>query len=338
MPKTPLVGAPEPIAALNRVRMTETHLPLSEWEPLVDVREYCPEVSFTAPLCPYLRKTVADRLNQAQASLQDGMRLRGHTALRTLSMQKRGWDNYYKRMQEEHPNWPLSALRRATNRYYAPYDQKAPPGHCTGGAIDVNLLDKEGNDLDLIAPTTGWEAAYTWSDKLSPEAHKNRMIMVNAMLGAGFSNCREEYWHYSWGDSGWAVRVGEKECPYGWIHPPVCLEPDSDSLSPSQLSLSYDTDALGRAICAEGHFELKSDNKEWRIGLLWANGIPVTLHLHLPFAQRETPPLFLGENKENWQPLSEFEREGQTVILRLTPEADRLFLANFSPEPANPIP
>src|SRR5918912_3556065 len=127
-------------------------------------------------------------------------------------------------MQREHPQWPLSALRRATNQYFAPYDQPAPPGHCTGGAVDVVLLGPDGEPVDVNSPAVGWEAAYTWSDKISPESKRNRMILVEAMLNAGFSNCREEYWHYSYGDSAWAVRVGEKTCPYGFIEPPVAVE------------------------------------------------------------------------------------------------------------------
>jgi D-alanyl-D-alanine dipeptidase len=35
------------------------------------------------------------------------------------------------------------------------------------------------------------------------------------MLGAGFSNCRDEWWHYSYGDAAWAVRTGRKTCVYG---------------------------------------------------------------------------------------------------------------------------
>lgn len=328
MAKAPLIGAPEPIAALNRVKITEYALPLEQREPLVDVRLYCPGVAITDTLCPYFRKTPADMLNKAQASLKDGMKLRVHTVLRTRAMQKRGWDGYFKRMQEEHPRWPLSALRRATNKYFAPYDQFAPPGHCTGAAVDVNLLDKDGNALDLIAPTQGWEAAYTWSDLLSPEAKRNRMVMVNAMLEAGFSNCRDEYWHYSWGDSAWAVRTGANACPYGWVYPPVALEPDFEGVAPSQASIAYSIDPeTGKPVSAEGDFEIAANQYQWRIGLLWASEIPVTLRLRIPADSK----IYLGANRENWTEAGEADREGDLVSLNITPEADRLYIANFIP-------
>jgi D-alanyl-D-alanine dipeptidase len=40
-------------------------------------------------------------------------------------------------------------------------------------------------------------------------------MLVTAMLSVGFSNCRDEYWHYSYGDAGWAVRLDQPECIYG---------------------------------------------------------------------------------------------------------------------------
>ncbi len=46
------------------------------------------------------------------------------------------------------------------------------------------------------------------------------MILVEAMLGAGFSNCRDEFWHYSYGDAAWAVRTGAPYCIYGLIELP----------------------------------------------------------------------------------------------------------------------
>src|SRR4051812_22393097 len=94
-------GTPEPIAALNRVRILEYARSWPEREPLVDVRIYCPDVAWHEHVCPYLRRTVADKVNHAQASLPPGYRLKAGTALRTLSMQSGGWDNFFKRMREE---------------------------------------------------------------------------------------------------------------------------------------------------------------------------------------------------------------------------------------------
>ncbi len=339
-PRPPKQGAPEPIAALNRVRILELRQPWTEREPLVDVRLHCPEVVWTERICPYLRLTVAEMVNRAQASLPAGYRLRAGTALRTLSMQSGGWDGYFRRMQEEHPTWPLSALRRATNKYFAPYDQKAPPGHCTGGAIDVGINDPDGNALDMIAPTKGWEAAYTWSDLLSPEAKANRMRMIEAMLGAGFSNCRDEYWHYSYGDSAWAVRVGERECPYGWSHPPVALETNYEGASAIDLHCETTRDTGGKPLSAEASCALSADaplteegHPRFSVGLYWANGIPVTLHLHWP-ACLPLPTLYCGDGKEEGDPLPDIERVGDTLTLLLTPTHDRRILTNVPPIPA----
>ena len=330
-----VLGAPEPIAALNRIPITEYALPLPTRESLVDIRLTCPNVVLSEHVCPYLRVRVAEMLNRAQDSLPAGYRLKVGTALRTLSMQRSGWDGSFKRNQEAHPDWPLSALRRATNKYHAPYDQKAPPGHCTGAAADVGLLDPDGAELDMIAPTEGWQAAATWSDKIGPEAKRNRMLMVEAMLGAGFSNCRDEYWHYSWGDSAWAVRHGEKECPYGWAHPPVRLETDFPEARAANLAMNTTTDANGRAVHAEGSCVIPPDSDRLRVGLYWAKGVPVTLRL--PAEISASPPLsapvfYLGDNKEKWEPISTVQRGDENGVLELTPDADRVYLTNYLPE------
>ncbi len=44
--------------------------------------------------------------------------------------------------------------------------------------------------------------------------------IIAALLGAGFSNCRDEWWHWSYGDNAWSVRHGFDHALYGLIPPP----------------------------------------------------------------------------------------------------------------------
>lgn len=215
MARPELKGSPEPFSLLNRIPIRECG------EPLVDIREACPQVLLRPGCLPYLRQTVAAMLNRAQDSLPDGYRFTVSTALRTLEMQANMYWRNYNRLKEEKPHLPTSALRRITNKYFAPPDAKAPPGHTTGGAIDVGLLGPDFRQRDMIAPTRGWEAAYTWSDLIGPEAKQNRTLIIEALLGAGFSNCRDEWWHWSYGDNAWSVRTGCAVAIYGLIEPPV---------------------------------------------------------------------------------------------------------------------
>ncbi|MGQ9525499.1 MAG: hypothetical protein ACUVTZ_11760, partial [Armatimonadota bacterium] len=97
-------------------------------EPLVDLRTECPFLVLTCRL-PFVRATVANMLKAAHERLPDGWRLKVHTALRTIEEQSAGYWNHYKKLEEQHPEWPRSILRREANRFFHPPDMKAPPGH-----------------------------------------------------------------------------------------------------------------------------------------------------------------------------------------------------------------
>ncbi len=226
---------PEPFRLLNRVPIVDNG------EPLVDLRETNPELSFNDYCLPYVRASVAEALNAAISRVPDYLELRIFTALRTLEQQaEMYWGNYH-RNREQHPEWPESVLRKMTNRFFAPPDAKAPPGHCTGGAVDVGLHRRDtGEGLDMRSPLEGWNGAPTAVHGLSPEASENRRRLCHVMHATGLSNCRDEFWHWSYGDSAWAVRVGEETACYGWIEPP----PDS-------------TRVVGEKV------ELRSYNPEW---------------------------------------------------------------------------
>ena len=203
-------GRPEPIRLLNLINECENG------EQLLDLREACPRVQILRDtVIPYLRQTVCEMLHQASMSMPEGYFLGVVDAWRPFERQQRIYDFIWKCGKEAFPDRDDNSLRRTVCRWVAPTNQKEPPGHCTGAAVDVFLVNQDGEEFDVHSPYGRFGAAPTYSLGLTDDAHQNRNILIEAMLGAGFSNCRDEWWHYSWGDAGWAVRTGETSCVYG---------------------------------------------------------------------------------------------------------------------------
>jgi D-alanyl-D-alanine dipeptidase len=186
-------------------------------EPLVDLREACPDLVVIA-VPTFARISVAGMLNRAQSFLPGGYRIRVAAALRTLEQQSRGYWRHYRRLEEQYPDWPRSILRRETNKFWHPPDTSAVPGHCTGGAVDVTLLGPSGEPADMTsACREGACTQPTYSRYLTSQARSNRETLICTMAEAGFSNCYDEWWHWSYGDAGWAVRLGHPQAIYGLV-------------------------------------------------------------------------------------------------------------------------
>jgi D-alanyl-D-alanine dipeptidase len=183
----------------------------------VDLRWDCPDLEITA--CPtFVRESVARMLNLAQSRLPPGHRIRVSTALRTLEQQSEGYWNHYRKLQQKHPEWPLAILRREANKFWHPPDTFAVPGHCTGGAVDVTLLGPDGEPLDMTsARCEGADTIPTYSAFLTEAARMNRELLIQVMTEAGFSNCYDEWWHWSYGDAGWACRLNQPHAIYGMV-------------------------------------------------------------------------------------------------------------------------
>jgi zinc D-Ala-D-Ala dipeptidase len=210
-------GRPEPIRALNLIPELENG------EPLVDIREYAPKLKIARPqVIPYVRETVAKMVHEATLKLPAHLSLGLVEGWRPIERQQRIYDFMWKSAVEAFPNRDHAGLRRTVCRWVAPTDQKAPPGHCTGAAVDVWLFDQEGNEVDVWSPLTRHQAARTFTYGIGEPHWSHRLLLHDALTSVGFSNCRDEWWHYSYGDAGWAVRMEQPTCFYGLVK----LEPE----------------------------------------------------------------------------------------------------------------
>lgn len=75
--------------------------------------------------------------------------------------------------------------------------------HSRGTAVDVTLVDSEGQVLDMGA---GFDEMHPRSHPYYPgltrEAHRNRLMLNAVMFGGGFAGIATEWWHFELPDSG----------------------------------------------------------------------------------------------------------------------------------------
>lgn len=210
-------GRPEPVAALDRIPTFENG------DPLVPLSEVAPAIRLIRPTTiPYCRKAVAEMVQRAAETLPDGVYLAVTDAYRPLLRQIKIYEFMTRCAREAFPDREGASLKRTVNRWVAPPDRKAPPGHCTGAALDVILVDANNEPIDVTSPFSRFQGGPTYVFGLTEEAQRNRNLLVDVMLSVGFSNCRDEWWHYSYGDAGWAVRMDQPTCFYGLAE----LEPE----------------------------------------------------------------------------------------------------------------
>ena len=158
----------------------------------------------------YVREEVRNRLYLAQSFLPDGFRIRIWDAWRPFLLQEELYNQYSGELIKAfHITGTEEERRRLIRRYVSEpvCDWRIPPVHTTGGAIDVTLLNADGNEIDMGTEFDSFsEKTHTdyFERGSSCEIRNNRRLLYYAMTRAGFTNLPSEWWHYDFGDRFWA--------------------------------------------------------------------------------------------------------------------------------------
>ncbi|CUR57064.1 Peptidase M15D vanX D-ala-D-ala dipeptidase [metagenome] len=165
----------------------------------------------------FVRSGVARRLATAQALLPAGIHLHVVEGHRSLSSQAAIVASYSAELCAVHPGISPDDLHRLASRFVAPVEV-AP--HVAGAAVDVTLLDADGDELDLGTPIdatpeqSGGRCYFDAAD-ISADARANRALLAAALGSAGLVNYPTEWWHWSYGDRYWALLTGAPHALYG---------------------------------------------------------------------------------------------------------------------------
>lgn len=69
--------------------------------------------------------------------------------------------------------------------------------HCRGVAIDLTLIDNDGNELEMGTKFDAFvPESHHGNTDISAEAQRNRHILMGIMTTAGWDFYRNEWWHY----------------------------------------------------------------------------------------------------------------------------------------------
>lgn len=134
---------------------------------------------YDCPRC-LLRPEVAQALARAQRILQrQGLGLKVFDCYRPRPYQQRLWD------KAPNPD------------YVTPPEQGSM--HSRGAAVDLTLVDAQGNELDMGTPYDffGREAHYTYT-ALPGQVQANRRLLRRTMEDVGLQGIRTEWWHFSY--------------------------------------------------------------------------------------------------------------------------------------------
>ncbi|MFB6276722.1 MAG: M15 family metallopeptidase [Halothece sp.] len=165
---------------------------------------------------PYmLRQGVLEALKQAQQRLQvkqPGWQIKIFDAYRPVAVQQFMVDYTFQTLRQQLPNESEEAIAQQVEQFWAQPSEnpETPPPHSTGAAIDITLVNEQGETLDLGSEidelssrsfpdfyedaTTAWEQVY----------QQRRDLLKTVMIEAGFRQHPQEWWHFSHGDQMWA--------------------------------------------------------------------------------------------------------------------------------------
>jgi D-alanyl-D-alanine dipeptidase len=166
-----------------------------------------------------VRRTVAERLGEADALLPEGVHLLVVEGLRPLGIQREIHAGYRARLAVDHPGLEAFDLDRLVSRFVAP---PATAPHVSGAAVDLTLVADDGEPLDLgtpidATPEESGGACYFDAPQIGAQARRLRAVLASALSRAGMVNYPTEWWHWSFGDRYWAHVTGK---PFA-IHGPV---------------------------------------------------------------------------------------------------------------------
>jgi D-alanyl-D-alanine dipeptidase len=93
-------------------------------------------------------------------------------------------------------------------------DPRSGSPHSRGAAVDLTLIDSDGNELDMGTPFDDFTpSSFHGSETVSVEAQRNRLLLLGLMTGSGWEFYSKEWWHYQLPDAKRLPILSDRDLP-----------------------------------------------------------------------------------------------------------------------------
>lgn len=167
-----------------------------------------------------VREAVYEKIGRISKILvQQDKTLIIRSAWRSFDHQRRLWEEKVDYMQKEYPKLELEEIKENVSYFIAPPTKSL---HATGGAVDALIYDLKNDCVMDFGTNDGLkidlnDKCYPYHPFISSLAKRNRELLINLFEDEDFVVDLKEYWHFDYGNAGWAIKKGKSNSIYGII-------------------------------------------------------------------------------------------------------------------------
>jgi len=165
-----------------------------------------------------VREALVEKIGRISKLLnQEDKTLIIRSTWRSFKHQRLLWERSVKSMVKKYPDKSLEEVHKIVSYFIAP-ERKST--HSTGGAVDALIFDQSTKTVLDFGTNKGMKIdlgkkCYPYHPEISEEAKRNRSLLIKCFEDEDFVCDMKEYWHFDYGNIGWAIEKAKDYAFYG---------------------------------------------------------------------------------------------------------------------------
>ena len=167
-----------------------------------------------------VREAIFDKIGRISKRLDsEDKTLIIRSTWRSFEHQRLLWEERVDSMKKKYPKKQIYEIEELVSYFIAPPSKSS---HSTGGAVDALIYDLKNDCVMRFGTNDGLkidlnDKCYPYHPYITPEAKRNRKLLIGLFEEEDFVVDIKEYWHFDYGNSAWALKKGKYHAIYGII-------------------------------------------------------------------------------------------------------------------------